>query len=81
MKEKIKFLSFWLGLGGAIIIIINSLSSILGFEICTGDIENIILSVCSILVLLGIITKKNSSEIDVSTQEELLDEIESEKYK
>lgn len=81
MKEKIKSLSFWLGLGGAIIIIINSLSSICGFKICTGDIENIILSVCSILVLLGIINKKNTNEDNISTQDELLTEIENEKNK
>ena len=81
MKEKIKSLSFWLGLGSAIVIIFNCLSRIFGFEIYTGDIESIILSICSILVFMGIITKKNSNTVIDSTQDELLSEIENKKNK
>ena len=74
MKEKIKTTSFWLGVCGAIVIIADSITSIFGVSICTENIENIILSICSVLVLLGFITKKNIGGEDLS-KDELLDDL------
>lgn len=76
MKNKIKTTSFWLGIGGSIIIVISSLSNLFGFEICTDAIENIIVSVCSALVLLGIITKKTEQDSNNITKDELIADIE-----
>ena len=38
-------------------------------------IESIVISICSILVLLGVITKKNVNDKQVYSKDELIDEI------
>jgi uncharacterized membrane protein len=63
-----------LGLSGAIIIVLESISSAFGINLYSKQIESIILTICSALVMLGIITKKDSSDNEIS-KEELLDEI------
>ena len=75
MKDKIKTTSFWLGVGGAIVILIDCISSIFGFSIAPDVVENIIISVCSILVLLGVITKKSVNDKGERSKEDLLQEI------
>lgn len=76
MKNKLRTTSFWLGLGGAIVLIMDSLSSILGLELYPKVVEGIVVSVCSILVTIGIITKKNENDKEDSSKEDLLKEIE-----
>ena len=75
MKEKLRTTSFWLGIGGAVIILIDCLSGIFGFNIAPKMIESIVISICSILVLLGVITKKNVNDKQVYSKDELIDEI------
>ena len=50
MKDKIKTSSFWLGVGGAIVLIINCLSDLFGFAICTDQVESVIVAICSVVV-------------------------------
>ena len=76
MRDKIKTTSFWLGIGSAIIIIISCLSKLFGFEICADQIENVIISICSLLVMLGIITKKKTSDVGEIDKNELISDIE-----
>lgn len=76
MKEKFKTTSFWLGLCGSIVLILESVSSLLGISLYPQVVETIILSVCSILVTIGIITKKNVNDKDNSSKDDLLNEIE-----
>lgn len=76
MKDKIRTSSFWLGIGGAIVIVVNCVSDLFGFKICAEQLENIIVSICSVLVMLGIITKKNTADISDTTKEDLIVEIE-----
>lgn len=75
MKNKIRTTSFWLGLSGAIVIILETISNILGLNLYSKEIESIILSICSALVMVGIITKKNVTDEKESTSEDLLEEI------
>lgn len=72
MKEKIKTTSFWLGVAGAVLILIESVADIFNVTICSETIETIVVSICSILVLLGIITKKNVSDTSAVSTEDLL---------
>ena len=61
MKERLKTTSFWLGLSGAVVIIVESISSLFNVEIASSVVEGIIMTICSVLVLLGIITKKTTN--------------------
>ena len=75
MKEKLKTTSFWLGLCSSIVLILESVSSLIGISLYPHVIENVILSVCSVLVTIGIITKKNVNDKVNSSKDDLLDEI------
>ncbi len=81
MKNKIRTTSFWLGLSGAIVIILETISNILGLNLYSKEIESIILSICSALVMVGIITKKNVTDEKESSSEDLLEEINKDKDK
>lgn len=74
MKNKLRTTSFWLGLSSAIVLILDCISGIVGFELYSKEVETIILTICSVLVTIGIITKKNESDKETS-KEELLEEI------
>ena len=75
MKEKIKTTSFWLGLSGALVLIADCVSDIFGIAMFSDKVESVVITICSVLVLLGIITKKNVGDSAESTTEELLYEI------
>ena len=75
MKEKIKTTSFWLGVSGAVVIVLESLSNLFNINIDSGMVGDIVLSICSVLVLLGFVTKKNISDTEDLTKEELLMEL------
>ena len=74
MKKKFRTTTFWLGLSGAIVIVLETISSAFGINLYSKEIESIIMSICSALVMLGIITKKNVGDDEVS-KDTLLDEI------
>jgi uncharacterized membrane protein len=73
-------MSFWLGLCGAIVLILDTLSEIIGLRLYSKEVEGIILSICSILVTIGIITKRDVGGEDVS-KEDLLKDIDESKEK
>lgn len=75
MKEKLKTTSFWLGLCGAVVLIVECVADIFNIKICSDIIENIVVTICSVLVMLGIVTKKNVGDTQVSSKEDLLQEI------
>ena len=75
MKNKLKTTSFWLGLSGVVVIILESISTIIGIDLYPKVVEGIVLSICSILVTIGIVTKKNEGDKENTTKEELLKEI------
>lgn len=75
MKEKFKTTSFWLGISGALVIIADCISKIFNINILSGYIDDIVITICSVLVLLGIVTKKNVGDSKDSSKEELLYEL------
>ena len=81
MKQKFKTTAFWLGLCAGIVIILDTISSVFGVNLYSKEIECIIMSVCSALVMMGIITKKNEDDTKDSPKDELIDEINNKKNK
>jgi uncharacterized membrane protein len=79
MRQKFKTLSFWFGLSGAIVIVLDTISNIVGVDLYSKQIESVILAVCSALVMLGIITKKDSKDNNDLSKNELLEEIDKNK--
>lgn len=76
MKKRIKTTSFWLGLSGAVVIFVSAIASIFGIKIQSEVIEDIIMSVCSVLICFGFVNKK-TEDGETLSKEELLDEISS----
>jgi uncharacterized membrane protein len=75
MKEKIRTTSFWLGVSGAIVIVIECVASLFNINIMSGVVGDIMLAVCSVLVMLGIINKKNVGDTEISSENDLLEEL------
>lgn len=80
--KKIKTYSFWVSLSGAIIVLLNAFGNAFGFEIENKIIEDCVMSIASILVVLGIVSNgKNSKENatnDVEIDEEQTNDVEEE---
>lgn len=74
--SRFKKYSFWVALMGAIVLLIENLASVFGFEFNKTIFESIFLSVCGILVVLGIIVKdlKDQSQ---NVENDLVDMVES----
>ena len=72
LKEKVKSYSFWVSLSSAIILILKVIGTQFGFSIDATLASDLITSLCSILVVLGIIvtpTSKSAKLIDEQTTE------------
>ena len=72
-KQTIKKYSFWTGLSGAVVLLVNALAKCFGFEIDNKLIEDIIMSVCGVLVALGIVCvpiKTETQDSDEQTKED-----------
>lgn len=59
--SKFKKYSFWVAFTGVIVIFIKNLASLIGFDVDTGVLENVIMSLCGVFVVLGLVTKDNTS--------------------
>ena len=57
MKEKIKHASFWVGLIGAVFLILGAF----GVEIGDDTATTVVNAVCSLLVMLGIVVPEKPS--------------------
>lgn len=71
MKEKFKSYSFWVGLSGAVVVLIDAIGKAFGF-ISDGElISNIIMGIAGILVVFGVVTMpvkksdKKNKEIEI----------------
>lgn len=71
MKEKFKSYSFWVGLSGAVVVLIDAIGKAFGF-IPDGElISNIIMGIAGILVVFGVVTMpakksdKKNKEIEI----------------
>ena len=74
-KEKIKTYSFWTGLSAAVVLLCNSIAKCFGFSIDDGLIEDIIMSICGVLVALGFVCVPKSQKTDTTNTEEIKDEL------
>ena len=64
MKNKFKSYSFWMSVCAAVILVINNLGNIFGFEISAELVTKLVDSVCGVLILFGVLAtfKKDSAE-------------------
>lgn len=60
--SRFKTYAFWVALSSAIVILIQNIGKLFGFEIESGIIENLIMSICGVLVVLGIVSKGNNTD-------------------
>lgn len=74
MKNKIKTTSFWLGLSSAIVVLVGAISKLFGVNISSSIVEDIVLSICAVLICFGFVNKKTESG-DTCPKDELLDEV------
>ncbi|MBE5732951.1 MAG: hypothetical protein E7353_07980 [Clostridiales bacterium] len=75
MKNKLKTKSFWVGIAGAVVLILQTL----GLKINAPVVNEVISSLCAIAILFGVMvddTKKTDLESNVSdkTQQNLQNE-------
>lgn len=74
--KKFKSYSFWVALASAVVVLLNALGRAFGFSIQNKVVEDVILSLASLLVVLGIVnmdtnkTTKNANEQEVSDDEQ-----------
>ena len=62
MKKLIKSYKFWSTLAGAVGLLFVAINDTLGITINVQGVEQIILSICSILVVFGIVQKPKDSQ-------------------
>ena len=73
LKNLMKSYSFWTTLAGALVILVNSLGAVFGFQIEEKLISDIVMAVAGVLVAFGIVTlpastKDKTTESDDSQQ-------------
>ena len=68
--NKFKTYAFWLALSSAVVILVQSIGKLFGFEIESSTIENVIMSICGVLVVLGIVSKSGTYEDSVEIEKE-----------
>ena len=68
--NKFKTYAFWLALSSAVVILVQSFGKLFGFEVESSTIENVIMSICGVLVVLGIVSKSGSTENNDEVEKE-----------
>ncbi len=63
--NKFTSYAFWVALAGAIVVLLNDVSKLIGIEINTSIIESVMLSACGVFVVLGLI-HKDTDDVDNS---------------
>ena len=74
IPPKVRTYTFWIALSSAVVILAESVAKLFGFEIESDLIENVIMSICGVLVVLGIVTKSSSTEDVLDDNEKPKDE-------
>ena len=69
MKERIKSYSFWVGLAGAVVAVVQAIGKAVGFIPNEEIISNIILGIAGVLVALGIVSKPKNTTNQNNLQE------------
>ncbi len=68
LAERIKTYNFWVSLSSAIFLIIKVLGTQIGFNVDESLFSDLITSICSILVILGIIVPPKYPETKLKTE-------------
>lgn len=85
LKNRVKTYAFWVALSSAVVVLVQSLGKLFGFEIESSTIENVIMSICGVLIVLGIVTNSTDSKTDDGvdydkTQDEISDSLSGENH-
>ncbi len=60
--KKFRNYGFWIGLTGAVILLLQTIGKYFGFVVNSEMINEIVTCVCGILVLLGVLIKPSSND-------------------
>ena len=63
LKKRIKKYSFWTGLAASLVVLMNVISKALGFSIDNKRVEDIIMSICGVLMALGIVCRPTQKDL------------------
>lgn len=83
-NNKFSSYSFWIAVSGAVVIFLKNLLQVFGVSFDTTAFETIVVSLCGVLVVLGVLTKdkdektnleenKNDNKVQTSETEEDLE--------
>ena len=59
--NKASTYAFWVGLASAILVLAKAIGNVFGFMVDETIITELIMSICGVLVVLGFVTKDNTS--------------------
>ena len=69
LKNLVKSYSFWTALAGALVILINSIGNIFGFQIEEKLVSDIVMAIAGVLVAFGVVTLPSSTKGNPQQQE------------
>lgn len=69
--SKFKKYSFWVAFTGVVVIFTKNLAGLIGFDVDTSLVENLIMSLCGVFVVLGLVVKdmQENNKDDVKTDD------------
>lgn len=71
MKKLIKSYSFWTALAGALGLLAVNIGKLFGVVISASGVEEIIMSICGVLIVFGIVPKpQKSNSVNEQTAEQ-----------
>lgn len=69
LKNLVKSYSFWTALAGVLVILINSIGNIFGFQIEEKLVSDIVMAIAGVLVAFGVVTLPSSTKDKTQQQE------------
>ncbi len=69
-KNKIKTYSFWTGLSAAVVMLCNAIAKCFGFSINDQIIEDVIMSICGVLVAFGVVCMPIKKDTEQTEEEQ-----------
>ena len=64
-NNKFSSYSFWIAVSGAVVIFLKNLLQVFGVSFDTTAFETIVVSLCGVLVVLGVLTKDKDEKTDL----------------
>lgn len=65
--KKFRKYTFWVAFVGVFVLFLQSVANLFGCDIDISAVESAIMSFCGVLVVLGVVTKDASEELDKTT--------------